>query len=59
MLERVERALILYGLMLPMAIRQLLKDFAAEFDRQRKEIDELRSFIEGEKNASVEQRQSE
>lgn len=44
MLERVESALIFYP-MLPMGIKKLLKDFAAEFDRQRKDIDELRSLI--------------
>lgn len=54
MLERVERALTLYGFGMPTPIRQLLKDFASEIDRQSKEINELRSLIEGEKNASVE-----
>lgn len=48
MLERVNRALQLYGLMLPTAIRELLKDFAGEIDRLRKELDELRSTTKGE-----------
>ena len=33
MLERIKRALLIYGLGLPTAIKELLKDIGAEMDR--------------------------
>jgi hypothetical protein len=48
MLEKIKKALALYGVMLPGAVKTILLDMGAEFDRMRAEVDELRSKLHGD-----------
>ncbi len=40
--EKIEKALMVAGFMLPAGIKQLLKDVGTEMDRLRTEVDELK-----------------
>lgn len=43
MLEKIRKALLLHGFMLPGSVKEVLYEFGAELDRLRAEINLLRS----------------
>lgn len=63
MLERIENALLIYGAMLPKAIKQIIKDLGQEVDQLKAEMLETRSKIKQleleQKNASMGHREGE
>lgn len=48
MVERVKKALALYGALLPGGVKTLLIDMAGELDRLRADVNELRSKLHGD-----------
>lgn len=62
MLERISRALLLFGSFLPGAIREILRDVGKELDQLRAEMQETRSKLqqlERIQDASMGKRESE
>ncbi|WP_284079377.1 hypothetical protein [Herbaspirillum aquaticum] len=44
MREKIDKALMVAGFMLPAGVKQLLKEVGTELDRLRAEVDELKRY---------------